>query len=98
MYQILLHPLVLKVDFKKIPKGDVRKIIQTINKKLRFQPEIFGKPLTGELRGYYRLRFDPYRIVYRIEKAKITVFVIHVGLRKDFLVYIEAARRLGFFK
>lgn len=94
MYQIFYHPSVFKEDFRKIPKGFHAKILKTIEKKLSHKPELFGKPLTGELRGYYRLRSDPYRIIYRIEKEKITVYVLHIGLRKDFLVYLEAARRL----
>lgn len=94
MYQIFYHPFVFKEDFRKIPKGFRVKILKTIEKKLSHEPELFGKPLIGELKGYYRLRYDPYRIIYRIEKEKIIVYVLHIGLRKDFLVYIEAARRL----
>jgi len=69
--------------------------VRSIHKKLKTHPEAFGKPLFGELKGYYRLRIDPYRVIYRIEKEKILVFIIHIGLRKDFLAYIESAKRLG---
>ncbi len=95
MYEIFYHRFVLEKDFKKIPAGNKKKIFRTIHKKLSAHPEAFGKPLLGELKGYYRLRLDPYRIVYRIEKQKIVVFILHIGLRKNFLVYIESAKRLG---
>lgn len=95
MYQILYHQLVVKEDLRKIPSGLHEKILRAINGKLSLEPEIFGKPLLRELKGYYRLRLDPYRIIYRIEKEKIIVMVIHIGLRKDFAAYISAAKRLG---
>lgn len=94
MYRILYHPLVLKEDFHKIPKGFHKKLLRGIEKKLLTSPEIFGKPLLGKLHGYYRLRIDPYRVIYRIEKNKVIVYVLHIGLRKDLLVYLEAAKRL----
>lgn len=95
MHKILYHKLVLSKDFKKISKSDRKKIINAIHKKLSLSPETFGKPLQSELKGYFRLRIDPYRVIYRIEKERITVFVIQIDLRKDFIVYIEAAKRLG---
>lgn len=94
MYEIVYHRLVLTKDLKKIPTGFHKKIIKTINKKLGSQPEVFGKPLSVELKGYYRLRLDPYRIIYKIEKQKVIVFILHIGLRKDFLAYMESAKRL----
>lgn len=94
MYKIVYHKLVLDKDFKKIPQSDQKKIILTIDKKLTVDPVHFGKPLLGELKGYFRLRIDPYRVIYRIEKEKIIVEIIQIGLRKDLMVYIAAAKRL----
>lgn len=65
-----------------------------IHKKLRLQPDIFGKPLAAELKGYYRLRLDPYRILYRVHKKEVIVYILQIGLRKDLTVYLEAAKRL----
>lgn len=94
MYKIVYHKLVLSKDFKKISKTDQRKILRAIHKKLYLSPDTFGKPLRGDLEGYYRLRIDHYRVIYRIKKKEVIVIVIHVGLRKDLLVYIETAKRL----
>jgi mRNA interferase RelE/StbE len=93
-YKILFHELVLKNDFKKISLTDQRKIFRTIQKKLTLDPISFGKPLAHEFKGYYRLRIDPYRVIYRIEKDHVIVLILKIGLRKDFLVYIDAAKRL----
>lgn len=95
MYTIRFHTLVLRKDFKNLSRDVQRKIVRAIYKKLTVDPFAFGKPLLHELKGYYRLRIDPYRIVYRVSKKEVTVFVIHVGLRKDFIVYLETAKRLG---
>lgn len=92
MYEIVYHPLVPK-DLQA-HKKDAKRILRTIHKKLMRSPETFGKALTGSLKGLYRLRVGDYRVVYRIEKERIIVYVIHIGLRKDFLVYMETARRL----
>ena len=95
MYQILYHRLVFEEDFKKFSKKESEKIINDVKKKLSLDPIAFGKPLSKELKGYYRLRIQDYRVVYRIKKQQVEVFVLKVGLRKDFIVYIEAAKRLG---
>ena len=98
MYKVRYHKLVLKEDFKGIQKGDQLKIVKAIKKKLARGPEELGKPLTGDLKGYCRLRVDVYRVVYRISKGRVEVLVIKVGLRKDMKAYIQAAKRLGLLK
>ncbi|MBD3331111.1 hypothetical protein GF354_06350 [Candidatus Peregrinibacteria bacterium] len=95
MYKVYYHKLVLKEDFKNLSISDQRKIVKAIRKKLSKDPEAFGKPLKKELKGYYRLRVGFYRIIYRIEKKKVVVYIIKIGLRKDLKVYLESAKRLG---
>ncbi|MBI2634296.1 type II toxin-antitoxin system RelE/ParE family toxin [Candidatus Peregrinibacteria bacterium] len=85
-------------DFKRIPISDQRQIFRSIEKKLAVAPESFGKPLGAELKGYYRLRVGYYRVIYSIKKTEVTVFVVKVGLRKDLLAYIQAAKRLKLMK
>ncbi|MFC1615902.1 type II toxin-antitoxin system RelE/ParE family toxin [Patescibacteria group bacterium] len=88
----------LKEDFKKISNTEKRKIVKTIKKKLSKNPQEFGKPLKGKLKGYFRLRINFYRVIYRIDKGKIRVLIIKVGLRKNLKAYIQAAKRLGLIK
>lgn len=95
MYTIVLNKLVLKRDFKKIPKGDQQRLLKTIHKKLTTHPEKFGKPLIKELKGFFRLRVDPYRVIYQIKRQEIIVYILQVGLRRDMAVYLKAAKRLG---
>lgn len=93
MYEIIYHPLVAE-DFKKILKHDLRKIIAAILKKLRIDPFAYGKALSGELKGYFRLRVGQYRVIYRIEKERVVVEIIKIGIRKDLIMYLQMAKRL----
>lgn len=94
MYTIVYQTLVIKEDFKK-HSTHRQKILRAIHKKLTVDPIAFGKPLTGQLKGYFRLRVGEFRVIYKVEKQVVTVFVVKIGLRKDALVYLETARRLG---
>ena len=98
MYNIQYHSLVLKEDVKNIPKEHIKRIVKAINKKLKNDPEGFGKPLLHELKGYFRLRIGFYRVIYRIEKEKVIVFIINIALRRNLEAYIKAAKRLGLQK
>jgi len=97
MYKIVFANGVIEDDLKKLSKLETRIIFKLIKKKLLFNPEIFGKPLTGSLKGFYRLRAGIFRVIYKIEKKKIVVLIVKIGLRKDLKVYLEAAKRLGLF-
>ena len=57
------------------------------------EPDKIGKPLSGDLKGCRRIRVGNTRIVYRINKKEIEVFIIAVGIRKESLVYEVATKR-----
>ena len=42
-----------------------------------------GKPLKGQLRGFYSCRVGSYRIVYQIFRLKLLIVVIDIGHRRD---------------
>ncbi len=46
-------------------------------------PHRLGKPLEGELAGFWRYRVGDYRIVAEIQDDKIIIFVINVDKRND---------------
>lgn len=52
---------------------------------LKEEPEKQGKPLTGELTAYRSVRAvgQRYRIIYKVERDKILVFIVSVGIRKE---------------
>jgi mRNA interferase RelE/StbE len=94
-YKIKVHKLVTTQDGKRFDAATKEKIKKKIVELLSASPEEVGEPLRFELAGYRKLKiFDKYRIVYRVEKDKILVFVLAVGIRRDSEVYQEAIRRL----
>jgi len=95
VFKVLIDELVLKKDFKKIDKTGQQRIIKTIRKKLTLKPKEFGKPLAGDLKGYWKLRIGEYRVIYEIEEEKVLVYVIVVGYRRDEEAYKKVVSRLG---
>lgn len=94
MWKIKIHPLVTTDDFEKINKHDQSIILKTIYKKLSVAPEQYGSPLRGPLKGYWKLKISHYRIIYRIDKNTIKVFVLKVGIRRDETIYEEMLLRM----
>lgn len=94
MFNVIIDELVFSEDFKKIDKGDQKKLLKVIRKKLTKDPELYGKPLRNELKGFWKLKVDKYRIVYSIDKGKIEVYVITIGFRRNEEVYKTATKRI----
>jgi mRNA interferase RelE/StbE len=94
MYTIEIDELVFLEDFKKIDGAGQRRIIKSVRKKLTQEPKAYGEPLSGECKGFWKLKVGPYRVVYEIIEDQVKVYVIKVGYRRDSEVYKELARRL----
>jgi mRNA interferase RelE/StbE len=94
-YLLRFHPLIFKEDFKHIDRPQQQRLIRTIEKKLTTGPDQYGRPLSGTLHGYWKLKVGEYRVVYRIEKQEVTVYVLTIGFRRDQEVYLEALKRMG---
>lgn len=93
MFNVNIDELVFSIDFEEIIKSDQQKILKTIRKKLTTEPGLYGKPLRGELKGFWKLKVDKYRVVYSIDKGRIEVYVVTVGFRRNEEVYKTAAKR-----
>jgi mRNA interferase RelE/StbE len=94
IWRVQLHKLVLTDDLSVLTALEKEMILKAINRKLSLDPEAYGKPLTGEFKGYWRLRVEDCRVVYRILKDQVLVFVVKIGDRKDDQVYRELTGRL----
>lgn len=81
MYQIIYKKSVAK-DLRSIPKADLKRIINKIE-KLTLEPRGQSSiKLHGNLE-LYRIRQGDYRIIYQIKDKVVTVVVVKVGHRKD---------------
>ncbi len=94
MWDVKIHPLVWEEDFARLDPHTRALITKAIRTKLSTHPTEFGKPLSGPLRGYWRLRVGDYRVIYRIEQQRLVVLVIKAGMRRDAEIYLEAIPRL----
>ena len=50
--------------------------------RLALNPEL-GEFLKGEWKGYRKYRTGNYRIVYRVEHARLIIYIITIDDRKD---------------
>ena len=79
-YKIFFKRSVEK-DFKTIPKKDLNRILDRIEKLAKDPRPSGSEKLTGQER--YRVRQGLYRIVYSIQDNELTIWVVKVGHRKD---------------
>ncbi len=94
MWTVLLHPLVLSEDLKRLDPSVSKQIVQTLRKRLSTDPKTYGHPLRDEFAGLWRLRVGNYRVVYRIIQDRVEVLVLKIGIRRDFEVYRQLVERL----
>ena len=73
----------IEKDLAKLNKPLRKKIIDKIERYLAQDPYGLGKPLTGIFKGFWRYRFDDYRIIYRVASHEILITVFRIGLRKS---------------
>jgi mRNA interferase RelE/StbE len=94
MYKVLIDELVFSEDFERIDRPSQQRIIKAVRDKLSTEPKAYGKPLRGDLKGFWRLRVGQYRVIYQVLESEVTVYVIKVGYRRDMEVYEQLASRL----
>ncbi len=84
MYRIVIQPIAINL-LREISDRRIRQKISDRIDKLKESPEVQGKPLLGELDGFYSVRAvaQRYRIIYAIEQAQVTVMIVALGIRKD---------------
>ena len=76
-------------DLPRIPSNMRDRIGRALQSRLTVNPERYGAPLRGSLRGYWKLRVGDYRAVYQIIGGEVRVLAILHRSR----VYEAAAKR-----
>ena len=89
-FEVIYHPEVKKIDIPKLDARSKTMIKRAIEERLTTRPELFGRPLRGSLKGYWKLRVGGYRIVFKLLENKILVLAIVD--RKT--VYQQSERRI----
>ncbi|MEK7743103.1 MAG: type II toxin-antitoxin system RelE/ParE family toxin [Elusimicrobiota bacterium] len=94
-YKIKVHKEVTARDSARFDEKTREKIKAKLRELLSTVPEKAGAPLRFELKEYRKLvLFDKYRVIYRVHREEVLVFILAVGIRRDWEVYEEALRRL----
>ena len=94
VWKVTLHREVQN-DLRELGRVEARNLLAVIDGRIvNGEPDKAGKPLHGTLAGYRRLRTGATRIVYRVEKKKIEILIIALGMRRDDEVYEKANKRV----
>ena len=75
-HTVLWHEKVRSQDFPKLSTTIKKRIRGAVEEKLTINPLLFGKPLRLSLAGYRSLRVGDWRIVFRIEKQTVKIFLV----------------------
>jgi len=75
-FEIVYHPDVKNLDLPKLDARSKAMIKRAVEERLSNRPEVFGRPLRGTLKGYWKLRVGGYRIVFKLLGEKILVLAI----------------------
>jgi mRNA interferase RelE/StbE len=82
-------------DLQALGTPRAKKILKAVEERIiNGEPDKSGKPLSGNLAGYRRIRTGDTRIVYKVVDDKIHVYIIARGNRRDDEVYDLAVKRL----
>lgn len=93
IWTVSYHPEV-EQDLIKLGRAEAKAILKVIEERIiNGEPDKSGKPLSGPLSGYRRIRTGQTRIVYRADGGRIEVLIIAVGMRRDNEIYAKAVNR-----
>ena len=81
-YSILITDTCLRL-IEKIPDKKIQRSILDRIQKLSDEPENQGKKLVKDLAGFRSVHaVGRYRIIYKIEKRTVIIYVLAAGIRK----------------
>jgi len=93
-WRVIYHHAVAD-DLRALGDAAAHIVLNIITERIQNgAPDKLGKPLSGRLAGYRRIRTGSTRIVYRVHAATVEVLVIAVGQRRDAEVYAAAGKRV----
>ena len=84
LWRIVFHPDAAK-DVKKLDRKTAARILRSLETRIAplEDPRTLGAPLKGEHDAHWRWRFGDYRVIARIDDARLTILVIRVAHRRE---------------
>lgn len=78
VYHLIYHADVEKIDLPIIDAKNKSMIKRAIEERLTTKPEVYGKPLQRNLKGYWKLRVGEYRIIFKTFGNELRIYgIIH---------------------
>jgi mRNA interferase RelE/StbE len=70
---------------EKIPKNTLARITGWLDRNIegKDNPRRYGKPLKGNLKGFWRYRIGDYRIICDIKDKELIVLALNIDTRDD---------------
>lgn len=68
-------------DLDRLPEKIAVACVEFIYGPLRADPYRLGKPFVGEFKGHHSARRGAYRVIYRIDDARILIDIVHIDHR-----------------
>lgn len=88
MYEIIIQHTAERF-IKQLSKDKQKKLLDAIE-QLADKPQL-GEELVGRLFGLRSLHVDVYRVIYKVEHAKLLVLVLRAGHRGN--IYAQKFRK-----
>jgi mRNA interferase RelE/StbE len=72
-------------ELRKLGAVPQRAILRYLRQRIASakDPRRFGRPLTSDLKAFWRYRVGDYRIIAAIEDDRFVVLVVAIGQRRD---------------
>ena len=82
----------MKIEYTETARKQLKKLDKTMQKRildymdevaLLENPRSGGKALVENMRGLWRYRVGDYRVICEIQEARIIIYVLKIGHRKN---------------
>ena len=72
-------------ELKALDRAVAARIVRTLEQRIATldDPRCLGSALTGDHAGLWRWRIGDYRLIARIEDARITILIVRVAHRRE---------------
>ena len=70
-------------SLERLPESVAAAVVEFLTGPLLQEPKRVGKPLMGQLAGYWSARRGAYRVVYAIDEESSLVLVVRIEHRAD---------------
>ena len=74
-FSVIFHPDAAE-EIARLNAVMKERLKNAVRERLMTEPSLYGKPLRGTLKGYWKLRVGDYRVVYGIDNNDIIVYAV----------------------